>query len=57
LQHFGIAGEAFRDRLDRDLAVQLTVKRAIDQTHPAATEKIDHLVFSDALYVGGSHGN
>ena len=57
LQHFLVAGEALGDGLDRDLAIQLAVKRAIDQTHAAATEKIDHFVLSDALYGWSSHGN
>jgi hypothetical protein len=34
----------------------LAVKGAIDQTHPAATEKIDHFVLADAFDIRSSHG-
>ena len=51
LQHLLVGGEALGHGLDRYLAIQLTVKSAIDQAHAAATEKIDHLVLSNALYI------
>src|SRR5215469_1703914 len=49
LQHFLIAGQAFGDRLNRDLAVELPIKGAVDETHPPATENLDHFVLSDTF--------
>src|SRR5215467_7543362 len=55
--HLRIAGKSLGDGLDRHFAIELAIKSAINETHPAATEKIDHLVLADALYVRGCHGN
>src|SRR5579872_3958077 len=57
LQHFLIATEALSYRLDRDLAIQLTVERTIDQTHASATEEIDHFVLSNAFNIWSGHGS
>ena len=42
-QHRLIVGESFGQGLDCDLAIELAIKGAIDQTHAAATENVDHL--------------
>ena len=55
LQHLLVAGESFCDGFDRDLAIKLAIKGAVDEAHPAATKKVDHLVLADALYVWSSH--
>jgi hypothetical protein len=57
LQHLLVTAESFGERLNRDLAVELPVEGAIDQTHPPATEKIDHFVLADALNIRSGHGN
>jgi hypothetical protein len=35
----------------------LAVKRPVNQTHTAATEKVDDFVFSNAIYIWSSHEN
>src|SRR5579864_2435657 len=57
LQHFLITGESFGEGLDRDLAIELPVKGAINQTHSPATEKIDHFVLANALNIRSGHGS
>ena len=49
------AGEAFRDQrkelgqdLDRDVAIELRIARAIDLAHAAPTELADHFISAQA---------
>ena len=45
---FGVLGEGLGQDLDRDLALQLRVGRAVDDTHPALAERGGDLVGSEA---------
>src|SRR5271165_325869 len=56
LEHFRIAGQTLRHRLNSDLAVQLAVGGSIHHAHPAAADEFDHLVFTYALDVWSGQG-
>ena len=48
-QPLGIGGDVLRQRLDRDVAPELGVARAIDHTHPSRTQGREDLVGPDAI--------
>ena len=47
-QPLGIGGEAVRQDLDRDVAIELRVARAIDLAHAAGANDRDDLVGAEA---------
>ena len=55
-QAIGIVGERVRQNLDRDLASQLRVARAIHLAHAAGTEYRDDLIRAEARAEGQGHG-
>ena len=48
-QPFGVGADVLRQRLDRDVAPELDVARAIHHAHPSRTQGREDLVGSDAI--------
>ena len=47
-QRVGIGGDGLREDLDRDVAVELRVPRAVDLSHPARAQRREDLVGAEA---------
>ena len=47
-QPFGIAGKGLGQELQRDIAIELRVARAIDLTHPAHADAGDDFIGTEA---------
>jgi hypothetical protein len=54
-QPIGIRGELGGQDLDRDIATEPAVPRAVHLTHPARAERSDHFVRSDRRSGGQTH--
>jgi hypothetical protein len=56
LEPVAISSEDFREDLDRDVATESSVARAIDLAHPARSERADDFVWSDPSPSRQLHG-
>ena len=51
-----VGGEGFRQDLDRDVAAELGVPRAVDLAHPARAERREDLVGAESCAGRQAHG-